>query len=58
MATANSLDMPVLLTTPLLRPALSRALRKVFPRIAVISIAEVPSSLHVQTLGRVGLHAN
>lgn len=58
LATANGLDMPVLLTTPLLRPALSRALRKVFPRIAVISIAEVPSSLHVQTLGRVGLHAN
>jgi len=49
-------DMPVLLTTPQLRGALSHALRKVMTRIVVLSIAEIPPQTNIQSLARVSLY--
>jgi len=49
-------DMPVLLTTPQLRGALSRALRKVMTRIVVLSIAEIPPQTDIQSLAKVSLY--
>ncbi|MDX8405930.1 MAG: flagellar biosynthesis protein FlhA [Mariprofundus sp.] len=48
-------DMPVLLTTPQLRGHLTRALRKVMTRIAVLSIAEIPPQTNIQSLAKVSL---
>ncbi len=52
---AHDADSPVLLTTPRIRPGLAQALRQVMPRIAVLSIAEVPPQTPVETLARIGL---
>ncbi len=52
----QQVDSPVLLTTPQLRPHLAAALGKVMPRVAVISVAEIPAKVHVQTLAKLGLH--
>jgi len=48
-------DIPVLLTTPQLRGHLTRALRKVMNRIAVLSISEVPPQTNIQSLAKVSL---
>ena len=52
----HDVDIPVVLTTPLLRAPLAQALTKVMSRIAVLSIAEIPSNMNVQTLARVGMN--
>jgi len=49
-------DMPVLLTTPQLRGHLTRSLRKVMTRIAVLSIAEIPPQTNIQSLAKVSLY--
>ncbi|MDQ6973491.1 MAG: flagellar biosynthesis protein FlhA, partial [Mariprofundaceae bacterium] len=46
----QNVDVPVLLTTPQLRPLLSQSLSKVMGRVAVISVSEVPSDMGVGTL--------
>ncbi len=50
----DDMDTPVILTSPALRATLSGALRRVLPRIAVLSIAEVPSNVTIQPLEQVG----
>jgi len=52
----QDVDTPVVLTTPVLRAPLAQALMKVMPRIAVLSIAEIPSNTNIQTLAKVGLN--
>ena len=54
-ASAHDMDIPVLLTTPQLRPLLSQSLSKVMNRVAVLSVAEVPSEMSVKTLSSLGL---
>ena len=49
------MDIPVILTSPPLRAPLSDALRRIMPRVAVLSIAEVPASMTVNPLDQVGL---
>ena len=49
------IDIPVILTAPPLRAPLSAALRRIMPRVAVLSIAEVPASITVNPLDQVGL---
>ncbi len=56
ISSQHDVDMPVLLTTPQLRGALSRALRKVMTRIVVLSIAEIPPQTDIQSLARVSLY--
>jgi len=56
LASQQGVDVPVLLTTPQLRPLLSESLRKVMGRVAVISVGEVPSDMNVSTLSSVSLH--
>jgi len=51
----HDVDTPILLTTPQLRTPLAQALTKIMPRIAVLSVAEIPSNMNVQTLSRLGL---
>ena len=51
----EDMDTPVVLVSPALRPALSGALRRVLPRVAVLSIAEVPSNITIQPLEQVGV---
>jgi flagellar biosynthesis protein FlhA len=51
----HDVDTPVVLTTPHLRAPLAQALTKVMSRIAVLSVAEIPANMNVQTLARVGL---
>jgi flagellar biosynthesis protein FlhA len=52
----HDVDTPVVLTTPQLRMPLAQSLTKVMSRVAVLSIAEIPTNMNVQTLGRVGLN--
>jgi flagellar biosynthesis protein FlhA len=40
---------PVLLVSPMLRPSLSRILRRSLPDLAVISYAEIPADKRVET---------
>jgi len=56
LAAMQQADSPVLLTTPALRPYLSLALSKAMPRVAVISVAEIPSRVQVRTLAKLSLH--
>jgi len=56
VSSQHDVDMPVLLTTPQLRGALSAALRKVMTRIVVLSIAEIPAQTDIQSLARVSLY--
>jgi len=56
LASQFDVDMPVVLTTPQLRSALSRSLRKVMSRIVVLSIAEIPPQTNIQSLARVSLY--
>jgi len=49
-------DVPVLLTTPVLRPHLALSLSKVMSRVAVISVAEIPSRISVRTLSKLSLN--
>jgi len=56
LAANHQVDTPVLLTTPLLRPHLAVALGKVMPRVAVISVSEIPARVHIQTLAKLSLH--
>ena len=51
----HDLSTTIILTTPELRAPLSAALSKAMARIAVLSIAEIPSYIKVQTLGSIGL---
>jgi len=51
----HDLSTTIILTTPELRAVLSAALNKAMARIAVLSIAEIPSYIKVQTLGSIGL---
>jgi len=51
----NDLDAPVILTSPLLRAPLSKALNKMMSRVAVLSINEVPAQTAIQTIGSLGL---
>ncbi|WP_038248895.1 flagellar biosynthesis protein FlhA [Ghiorsea bivora] len=52
----QQVDIPVLLTTPVLRPHLALSLSKVMSRIAVISVAEIPSRISVRTLSKLSLN--
>jgi flagellar biosynthesis protein FlhA len=56
IASNQQVDTPVLLTTPLLRPHLALALGKVMPRVAVLSVTEVPARVHVKTLAKLSLY--
>lgn len=51
----HDLSTTIILTTPELRAPLSASLSKAMARIAVLSIAEIPSYVKVQTLGSIGL---
>jgi flagellar biosynthesis protein FlhA len=51
----HDLSTTIILTTPELRAPLSASLSKAMARIAVLSIAEIPSYIKVQTLGNIGL---
>jgi len=51
----HDLSTTIILTTPELRAPLSASLSKAMARIAVLSIAEIPSYIKVQTLGSIGL---
>ncbi len=51
----HDLSTTIILTTPELRAPLSASLSKAMARIAVLSIAEIPSHIKVQTLGSIGL---
>jgi len=55
IARHEDMDTPAVLTSPALRPALSHALRRVLPRVAVLSIAEVPSNVTIRPLEQVGV---
>jgi len=55
VAAQQNIDVPVLLTTPQLRPLLSQSLSKVMGRVAVISVSEVPSDMGVKTLASLSL---
>ena len=52
----EQVDTPVLLTTPTLRSYLASSLGKVMPRVAVLSVAEIPSRVSVRTLGKLSLN--
>ncbi len=56
IAAQQQVDVPVLLTTPVLRPHLASSLSKVMSRVAVISVAEIPSRISVRTLSKLGLN--
>jgi len=56
IAAQQQVDVPVLLTTPVLRPHLALSLSKVMSRIAVISVAEIPSRISVRTLSKLSLN--
>jgi len=51
----HEVDTPVLLTTPMLRAALAQSLTKMMSRVAVLSVAEIPSNTNVRTIARLGL---
>ncbi len=51
----HDLSTTIILTTPELRAPLSTALSKAMARITILSIAEIPSYIKVQTLGSIGL---
>lgn len=51
----HEVDVPVILTTPRLRPLLARALMQSMKRVAVLSIAELPDHVMVKNLASVGL---
>jgi len=55
-SSAHDIDIPVLLTTPQLRPLLAQSLSKVMNRVAVLSVGEVPPEMPVKTLSNLGLH--
>ena len=46
---------PVLLTTPLVRPHLSQLLSRFIPNLPVISQAEIPAEIKLQSVGNIGL---
>jgi len=52
----HEVDVPMVLTTPRLRPLLSRALMQSMKRVAVLSIAELPDHIMVKSLASIGLH--
>jgi len=56
IAAQQQVDVPVLLTTPVLRPHLALSLGKVMSRVAVISVAEIPSRISVRTLSKLSLN--
>jgi len=51
----HDMDTPVILTSPQLRNSLARALGRIMPRVAVLSIAEVPPNITVHPLEHVGV---
>lgn len=56
VASHEQVDTPVLLTTPALRPYLAMSLGKVMPRVAILSVAEIPARVSVRTLSKLSLH--
>jgi flagellar biosynthesis protein FlhA len=52
----HDLDTTIILTSPELRATLAKALNRTMTRITVLSIAEVPSHIAVQTVGSIGLN--
>jgi flagellar biosynthesis protein FlhA len=56
IAAQRQVDVPVLLTTPVLRPHLALSLSKVMSRVAVISVAEIPLRISVRTLSKLSLN--
>jgi len=56
LSSTQQIDTPVLLTTPPLRPHLALSLGKVMPRVAVLSVAEIPAKVSVRTLAKLSLH--
>ncbi|MDQ6980394.1 MAG: flagellar biosynthesis protein FlhA [Ghiorsea sp.] len=56
IASQQQVDIPVLLTTPVLRPHLALSLGKVMSRVAVISVAEIPPRISVRTLSKLSLN--
>jgi len=56
VASHEQVDTPVLLTTPALRPYLAISLGKVMPRVAILSVAEIPARVSVRTLSKLSLH--
>ena len=51
----HDVDIPVILTCPPLRAALAHSLGRIMPRVAVLSIAEVPSNITVNPLDQIVL---
>ncbi|MDX8390003.1 MAG: flagellar biosynthesis protein FlhA [Mariprofundaceae bacterium] len=52
----NDMDSPAILTTPQIRAGLARALKNVLSRVSVLSVAEVPSNVTIQTVGSLVLN--
>lgn len=46
---------PVLLTTPLVRPHLAQLLARFIPNLPVISQAEIPAEIKLQSVANIGL---
>ncbi len=51
----HDVDVPVILTAPPLRAPLAHALCRIMPRVAILSVAEVPANITVNPLEQVGL---
>jgi flagellar biosynthesis protein FlhA len=51
-------NMPVILCSPRIRPALKRMLEMVFPGISVLSMNEVPGNVVINSMGVVSLYDN
>jgi flagellar biosynthesis protein FlhA len=51
-------NMPVILCSPRIRPALKRMLEMVFPGISVLSMNEVPGNVVINSMGVVSLNDN
>ncbi len=54
VVSAHSVEVPVLLTVPLLRGFLARELRRYLSRVAVLSIDEIPSNINIRAVGSIG----
>ncbi len=46
---------PVVLTTPMIRPHLAQLVTRFLPAVPIISQAEIPPDVRLQSVGSVGL---
>jgi len=51
----HELDTPIVLTTPSLRPLMSRALTQSMRRVVVLSVAEIPGNVLVKNIATIGI---